>query len=65
MAPTNTAIEWVSGRVGRYRERRMVGASPDRAVIWVSLVDGLIAKVIRRDILNFTVLTGKWSVTGF
>ena len=43
----------------------MVGASPDRAVIWVSLVDGLIAKVIRRDILNFTVLTGKWSVTGF
>lgn len=31
MAPTNTAIECVCGRVGRYEESRTVGESPDKA----------------------------------
>ena len=31
MAPTKTAIEWVSGRVGRYWDSRMVGASAESA----------------------------------
>jgi hypothetical protein len=31
MAPTNTAIECVSGRVGKNCDRRIVGASADSA----------------------------------
>jgi hypothetical protein len=32
IAPTNTAIECVSGSVGRNWDNRIVGASADRAV---------------------------------
>ena len=35
MAPTKTAIEWVSGRVGRNFDSRTVGTSPDRVSLIV------------------------------
>ena len=39
IAPTNTAIECVCGRVGRYEESRTVGESPERAVQGIGITN--------------------------
>ena len=64
IAPTNTATECVCGSVGRYRDRRTVGASPESAARGSRLAS---TKEERRveNTLSLYVLGGRWSVTGF
>ena len=66
MAPTNTAMLCVSGSVGRYRDNRTVGASPDKATshtiasahAWAGTEKQIYS-------LNLIVFAGRCSVTGF
>jgi hypothetical protein len=64
MAPTKTATECVSGRVGRNLESRMVGASAHRAE-GISRSAPLPEHHRCRNSLSLIVLVGKWSVMGF